>query len=61
MNLLFSRHDRSNRRPIVLADNVYSPVIPNPQMRGNVAFVDGHVAYVPRNYAHNPAHFLPRR
>jgi prepilin-type N-terminal cleavage/methylation domain-containing protein/prepilin-type processing-associated H-X9-DG protein len=61
MNLLSSRHDRSNRRPVVLADNTFSAVIPHPQMRGNVAFVDGHVAFVPRNYVHNPAHYLPKR
>ena len=29
--------------------------------RGNCAFVDGHVDFVARSYAHDPAHYLPER
>jgi prepilin-type N-terminal cleavage/methylation domain-containing protein/prepilin-type processing-associated H-X9-DG protein len=56
-NLLASRHDVHN---ITQSDTVSnSNPVPNGQCRGNVGFVDGHAAYVPRSYAHCKAHTLP--
>ena len=56
-NLLSIRHDRRKSQP----DNVAGPFPPNPNHRGNAAFVDGHAEYVPRVYAHDAAHYLPKR
>jgi prepilin-type processing-associated H-X9-DG protein len=33
--------------------------LPKQGKRGNVLFVDGHVDYVPRSYAHHPRHVVP--
>lgn len=54
-NLLAIRHDRLKRQ----RDDAPGTFPPNPEHRGNVAFVDGHAEYVPRNYAHDPMHYLP--
>ena len=58
-NLLAVRHDRSKRNPPVPPGSV--PVLPDPNLRGNVLLADGHVDYVHRSYAHDPAHYLPLR
>lgn len=42
---LSDRHDRHNGSPL--------------QRRGNVAFVDTHVEFVTRSFAHEPRHYLP--
>jgi prepilin-type N-terminal cleavage/methylation domain-containing protein len=57
-NLLAVRHDRSKRDPPVPPGAAL--VLPDPKLRGNVAFADDHVEFVPRNYAHDPAHYLPQ-
>ena len=60
MNLLSVRHDRSKRNPTILPPWSYVYVVPDRTMKGNAAFADGHVAYVERGYAHDPAHYLPK-
>ena len=57
-NLLAVRHDRSKRDPPV--PPAAAPTVPDRKLRGNVAFADGHVEYVPRSLAHDPKHYLPR-
>jgi prepilin-type N-terminal cleavage/methylation domain-containing protein/prepilin-type processing-associated H-X9-DG protein len=57
-NWLAIRHDGRRTRPDVPTDD---RPIPNPTRRGNVAFVDGHVDYVTREFAHNPRHYDPRQ
>ncbi|HWE93234.1 MAG TPA: type II secretion system protein [Tepidisphaeraceae bacterium] len=52
------RHDRKRVEPDVVGAAAGSP-IPNADHRGNGAFCDGHAAYVPRNYAHDPKHCDP--
>lgn len=54
-NLLGVRHDVDKSTP----DDNSVPFPPNPQRQGNVAFLDGHAAYVPRSYAHDPRHYEP--
>ena len=61
MNLLAVRHDRSKRDPKNLAAWSYSAVVPDPHLKGNAAFVDGHVEFAPRSKVHAPAHYLPKR
>ena len=48
-NLLSIVHDRNARYP----DNTDKNTLPNPGCRGNAAFVDGHVEFVPRSYVHD--------
>ena len=57
-NLLAVRHDRSKRDPPVPPGS--TTILPDRKLRGNVAFADGHVEFVPRHYAHDPAHYLPQ-
>lgn len=54
VNLLAIRHDpKSRHRP----DNPpYAKPLPNPEGRGNAAFVDGHASYVSRKYLHSAEH-----
>jgi prepilin-type N-terminal cleavage/methylation domain-containing protein/prepilin-type processing-associated H-X9-DG protein len=56
-DLLEIIHDRAR----ILPDGA-TPAnpMPNPDRRGNVAFVDGHAEYVTRAFAHNYAHVIPR-
>jgi prepilin-type N-terminal cleavage/methylation domain-containing protein/prepilin-type processing-associated H-X9-DG protein len=51
------RHDRANMK--TPDPNGSQSYIPNSKGKGNVAFVDGHAEYVPRNYAHSKAHAVP--
>jgi prepilin-type processing-associated H-X9-DG protein len=60
-NLLAVRHDRTGRVGPAPADAGLTAGLPFSKMRGNVAFLDGHVDFVPRRDAHDPRHFLPRR
>ena len=61
LNLVSARHDPSKRPPDLSSDADVYVAIPNAWLRGNVAFTDGHVDFVPRSYAHDPEHYLPRR
>jgi prepilin-type processing-associated H-X9-DG protein len=61
INLLAVRHDRGKRDPKTFPTWAYTPNVPDPGLKGNVAFVDGHVDYVERAYIYDPAHYLPRR
>jgi len=58
--LLCTRHDR----PKAYADP-FPPFtaanFPNYDLRGNVAFADGHAEFVSRRYAHDPRHLDPSR
>jgi prepilin-type processing-associated H-X9-DG protein len=66
IGILSIRHDAQRRNP----DTVPNASMANPQntiefqvnkdRKGNVAFVDGHADYVPRNYAHTRAHYDPK-
>lgn len=48
------RHDKKRRNPEnVVAPGLDKPNIPNSAARGNVAFADGHVEYVTREYVHS--------
>jgi prepilin-type processing-associated H-X9-DG protein len=49
-NLLSIRHDRRLSTP----ERVFDP-LPNPDLRGNVAFVDGHGAFMSRRDVHRAA------
>ena len=62
MNLLSVAHDRRKRGSgPELDENVDTPVdVPNADLRGNVAFADGHVDFVTRAFAHAAANYLPR-
>jgi prepilin-type N-terminal cleavage/methylation domain-containing protein/prepilin-type processing-associated H-X9-DG protein len=55
--LLSTRHDRP--MPREKWGPGYVPDQANPDGRGNVAFVDGHVDYVTRRYAHDVRHWAP--
>jgi prepilin-type processing-associated H-X9-DG protein len=59
VDLLAIRHDRKRRYPDVpnLAGWGW---IPNPDRRGNAAFVDGHAEMIPRETAHTKEHFDPK-
>jgi prepilin-type N-terminal cleavage/methylation domain-containing protein/prepilin-type processing-associated H-X9-DG protein len=61
INLLAVRHDRGKRDPKTFPFWANTPDVPDPGLRGNVAFVDGHVDYVYRAYIYDAAHYLPRR
>ncbi len=50
------RHEARTKYPDVPTASV---PLPNPEARGNAAFVDGHAEYVARNYAHTQAHAWP--
>lgn len=52
-------HDRLRKMPDVLG-SAGSPV-PNPDRRGNAAFLDGHADYVTRQMAHSEKHTIPNR
>ena len=54
LDLLNIIHDLQGARP----DNGYSP-LPNPERRGNAAFVDGHAEFVTRKFAHNQNNIDP--
>ena len=56
------RHDNASKEaePAVAYTGPLSK-LPNNQRRGVVAFVDGHVEFVTRIFAHSPEHLLPRR
>jgi prepilin-type N-terminal cleavage/methylation domain-containing protein/prepilin-type processing-associated H-X9-DG protein len=65
MNLLSVAHDRAKRGGggaggPETSENVEIDQIPNAELRGNVAFADGHVAFVTRAFAHDPRNYLPR-
>jgi len=61
INLLSIRHDRSRRLPDSIANDQPIQTQINKDRQGNVAFVDGHVAYVSRLFAHDPAHYDPAK
>ena len=48
-----SQHDDAPIPPAAV------PLLPDPNLRGNVTFADGRAEYVPRSYAHDPAHYVP--
>jgi prepilin-type processing-associated H-X9-DG protein len=52
-------HDRRRKSPDTVPA-AGSP-IPNPDRRGNVAFLDGHADYVPRSMAHNERYVIPNK
>ena len=54
-DLLAVRHDRT--KPV--DDGTSMTVLPNPDLRGNVAFLDGHAEFVPRRHAHNTRNIEP--
>jgi len=56
-NLLALRHDMTKKRlpDVVSAANPF----PNPDGKGNVLFVDGHVDYVERKFCHAKEHAAP--
>jgi prepilin-type processing-associated H-X9-DG protein len=53
-DLLSTIHDRRS-----LQSDANTSPLPNPDRRGNVAFVDGHAEYVTRQYAHYEGHLYP--
>ena len=55
------RHDNSKKEadpPVAFTGPLSN--LPNLHRRGLVVFVDGHVDYVTRKYAHSPQHLFPR-
>ena len=57
-NLLAVHHD--NRKIDKDNDASYTgPFPPNPSLRGNVLFFDGHVDFMERAFVHDPNHYLP--
>ncbi len=59
LNLLATNHDREHaKQNDGTGGNVPLP-LPNPNAKGNVAFVDGHAENVTRKYAHSMAHAFP--
>ncbi len=59
LDLLCIRHDRKPSQPDTAVDRKVQ--CPNPDMRGNVSFVDGHAEYVTRSYAHSDLRFYPQK
>ena len=59
-DLLCVRHDREKAQPDTIAPYT-SATFPNPGLRGNVNFADGHAEFVTRLYAHDPRHLDPLR
>ena len=59
VDLLAIRHDRKRRIPDVPNLGGWGWV-PNPDRKGNAAFVDGHAESIDRNTAHAKEHFDPR-
>jgi prepilin-type N-terminal cleavage/methylation domain-containing protein/prepilin-type processing-associated H-X9-DG protein len=59
VDLLAIRHDRKRRTPDSPHLGGWSWV-PNPDRRGNAAFVDGHAESIPRDTAHKKENFDPR-
>jgi prepilin-type N-terminal cleavage/methylation domain-containing protein/prepilin-type processing-associated H-X9-DG protein len=57
LNLLSARHDSKNVRQ--LPDQPAAAGCPNQDVRGNVAFADGHADTVARRYAHSKSHVVP--
>ena len=57
--MLAIRHDRGRAFPREHWGPYYEPEESNPDGRGNVAFVDGHVDYVSRRFAQDPHNWLP--
>ncbi len=58
-NRLSMRHDMVYGRksdPMVITDPSSTPWMPNANGKGNVSFVDGHAAFMPRSYVHTYAH-----
>jgi prepilin-type N-terminal cleavage/methylation domain-containing protein/prepilin-type processing-associated H-X9-DG protein len=54
------RHDRRRVMPDLPGAAAGTP-IPNPDRRGNAAYLDGHAAYIPRSEAHDINHVDPLR
>jgi len=61
INLLSIRHDHARRQPDTITAGQSIGTQINKDRQGNVAFVDGHVAYVSRLFAHDPAHYDPTK
>jgi prepilin-type processing-associated H-X9-DG protein len=57
VNLLSSRHDLKNLKGSDAPSS--SNPCPNPAIRGNVLFCDGHADFVPRSFAHSSKHTVP--
>ena len=55
LDLLNLIHDQPGLKP---EKGTYNP-LPNPEHRGNAAFVDGHAEFVTRKFAHNQNHVDP--
>ena len=60
-NLLGTRHTRPRLRNLPSFQGPAPDARKDRNERGNVAFADGHVAYVSRQYAWDPAHYEPLR
>jgi prepilin-type N-terminal cleavage/methylation domain-containing protein/prepilin-type processing-associated H-X9-DG protein len=61
-DMLAIRHDRQRLMPDLMNIGPWTGKwTPNPERRGNVAFVDGHADYVERGYVHDQQHFDPRK
>ena len=58
ISMLGLRHDRANRKQYPDASSATTGIT-NPDGRANALFVDGHVDYVTRTYAHSKSHALP--
>jgi prepilin-type N-terminal cleavage/methylation domain-containing protein/prepilin-type processing-associated H-X9-DG protein len=56
-NLLAANHDRGDVKDT--PDAPSSAGVPNQEVRGNVAFCDGHAEFVPRRLAHSKSHVVP--
>jgi prepilin-type N-terminal cleavage/methylation domain-containing protein len=58
-NLLASRHDFGNVQNPAAELNPPAATIPNPQVRGCCAFLDGHAEFLPRSLAHSKEYNIP--
>ena len=60
-NVLGTRHESNRRRDFATYFNRPPNLRPDRQERGNVAFADGHAAYVPRQYLWDARHYDPTK
>jgi prepilin-type N-terminal cleavage/methylation domain-containing protein len=59
LDLLETRHDRRKPQPDSATD--VKTALPNPDLRGNVLFVDAHAAFVDRRFVHAEIHVVPSK
>ena len=60
-NVLGTRHESRRRRDFATYFNRPANLRPDREERGNVAFADGHAAYVPRQYIWDARHYDPTK